>query len=102
VWRHELMNEPGPCVLFATPAMLHGGTSLRVFKQWAPLKENLILLPGYCTAGTVGNMLMAGMKKGAGKVIEICEHEKVHVQCKVCTEHASDRVCRLINHRQMP
>jgi hypothetical protein len=37
----------GPCVLFATPGMLHGGTSLEVFKAWAPSDRNLVLLPSY-------------------------------------------------------
>jgi integrator complex subunit 11 len=37
----------GPCVLFATPGMLHGGTSLEVFKAWAPDPSNLVLLPSY-------------------------------------------------------
>lgn len=36
-----------PCVLFATPGMLHGGTSLEVFKAWAPEPKNLVLLPSY-------------------------------------------------------
>jgi hypothetical protein len=34
-------------VLFATPGMLHGGTSLEVFKAWAPDPRNLVLLPSY-------------------------------------------------------
>jgi Cft2 family RNA processing exonuclease len=84
LWKHDLMHQPGPCVLFATPAMLHGGTSLRVFKEWAPEKDNLVLLPGYCTAGTVGNMLMGGMKRGAGKSIQLDKDTQVHVRCKVC------------------
>jgi predicted metal-dependent RNase len=37
----------GPCVLFATPGMLQGGTSLEVFKAWAPDPQNLVLLPSY-------------------------------------------------------
>lgn len=34
-------------MLFATPGMLHGGTSLEVFKAWAPDPKNLVLLPSY-------------------------------------------------------
>lgn len=37
----------GACVLFATPGMLQGGTSLEVFKAWAPNAKNLVLLPSY-------------------------------------------------------
>ena len=39
--------EQGPCVLFATPGMLHGGTSLEAFKAWADNPLNLVILPGY-------------------------------------------------------
>ncbi|KAJ6324152.1 hypothetical protein OIU76_011448 [Salix suchowensis] len=56
----SLINAPGPCVLFATPGMISGGFSLEVFKQWAPCEMNLITLPGYCVAGTVGHKLMSG------------------------------------------
>jgi len=52
-------DMPGPCVLFATPGMLHGGQSLEVFRSWAPDPRNLIILPGYCVSGTVGAKLMA-------------------------------------------
>lgn len=52
-------DVPGPCVLFATPGMLHGGQSLEVFRAWAPDPRNLIILPGYCVSGTVGAKLMA-------------------------------------------
>jgi predicted metal-dependent RNase len=87
VWRRELVHAPGPCVLFATPAMMHGGTSLRVFKQWAPCKDNLVLLPSHCTEGTVGNKLMGGMKKNSGKIIELSKGETVEVRCQVLVLH---------------
>jgi hypothetical protein len=45
----DLLNlEPqGPCVLFATPGMLHGGASLEAFKAWAGSPLILVILPGY-------------------------------------------------------
>ena len=57
--------------------MLHGGQSLRVFKQWCHDPKNMILMPGwgsfcnwfstsnfrYCVAGTVGAKVINGMKK---------------------------------------
>ncbi|CAH9121956.1 unnamed protein product [Cuscuta epithymum] len=55
----SLVNASGPCVLFATPGMISGGFSLEVFKQWAPCEDNLITLPGYCVAGTIGHQLMS-------------------------------------------
>lgn len=58
----NLIDSPGPMVLFATPGMLHAGTSLEVFKKWAPNELNMCILPGYCVVGTVGNKLLAGHK----------------------------------------
>lgn len=42
----SMINDPGPCVLFATPGMISGGFSLEVFKSWAPSELNLVTLPG--------------------------------------------------------
>lgn len=42
-------DQPGPCVLFATPGMLHAGLSLEVFKKWATSDLNMCILPGYVT-----------------------------------------------------
>jgi Cft2 family RNA processing exonuclease len=38
-------------VLFASPGMLHAGTSLDVFKKWCHDPKNMIILPGYCVPG---------------------------------------------------
>lgn len=40
------IDAPGPCVLFATPGMLSGGLSLEVFRHWAPLELNMVVVPG--------------------------------------------------------
>eukprot|EP00041_Stephanoeca_diplocostata_P036743 m.1352848 g.1352848 ORF g.1352848 m.1352848 type:complete len:511 (-) comp24927_c0_seq10:98-1630(-) len=56
------VDNPGPQVLFATPGMLHAGLSLFVFKKWAPDPKNMVILPGYCVAGTVGSKVLAGHK----------------------------------------
>lgn len=45
-------DQPGPMVLFATPGMLHAGTSLDMFKKWAPHDKNLVVIPGYCVRDT--------------------------------------------------
>lgn len=45
-------SQPGPMVLFASPGMLHAGTSLEVFKKWCGDPKNLVILPGYCVNGT--------------------------------------------------
>jgi len=79
-------DNPGPMVLFASPGMLHAGssraphaatqraradtvrksragTSLDVFKKWAGDERNMVIMPGYCVAGTVGAKVLAGQKQ---------------------------------------
>ncbi|KAF7133503.1 hypothetical protein RHSIM_Rhsim09G0089400 [Rhododendron simsii] len=75
----SLINAPGPCVLFATPGMISGGFSLQVFKQWAPYEENLVTLPGYCVAGTIGNRLMSGKPTK----IDVDENTVIDVRCQI-------------------
>ena len=61
-FERSFMDLPGPMVLFASPGMLHSGTSLEVFKKWAPDPLNTVIMPGYCVAGTVGARIIAGAK----------------------------------------
>ena len=62
-WKPEYADEPGPKVLFASPGMLHAGTSLQVFTKWCHDPLNTIIMPGYCVAGTVGAKVLAGQKE---------------------------------------
>jgi integrator complex subunit 11 len=57
------IDKPGPMVVFATPGMLHAGLSLQIFKKWAPFEQNMIIIPGYCVAGTVGHKILNGQRK---------------------------------------
>ncbi|KAH3817295.1 hypothetical protein DPMN_118828 [Dreissena polymorpha] len=72
------IENPGPMVVFATPGMLHAGLSLQVFKKWAPSEQNMVIMPGYCVAGTVGHKVLNGAKK-----IEIENKQFVEVKLKV-------------------
>ncbi|KAJ4961874.1 hypothetical protein NE237_021784 [Protea cynaroides] len=75
----SFINAPGPCVLFATPGMISGGFSLEVFKRWAPSEMNLIALPGYCVAGTVGHKLMSGKPTK----IDLDKDTQIDVRCQI-------------------
>ncbi|KAI0516254.1 hypothetical protein KFK09_008926 [Dendrobium nobile] len=75
----SLVNAPGPCILFATPGMISGGFSLEVFKQWAPSEKNLVTLPGYCVAGTVGHKLMSGKPTR----IDLDKDTCIDVRCQI-------------------
>ncbi|XP_071116237.1 integrator complex subunit 11-like [Haliotis cracherodii] len=57
------IENPGPMVVFATPGMLHAGLSLQVFKKWAPNENNMVIMPGYCVAGTVGHKILNGVRR---------------------------------------
>lgn len=73
----SLMKANMPMVIFATPGMLHGGLSLNIFKEVAPDRRNCVIIPGYCSVGTVGYKLLKGEK-----CIEI-DSTKVEVKCEV-------------------
>ncbi|CAE7884404.1 INTS11, partial [Symbiodinium sp. KB8] len=59
----ELLALSGPAVALAGSAMLDFGPSQELFKSWAPEKQNLIVIPGYCLPGTVGNLVQAKERK---------------------------------------
>lgn len=52
-----------PCVIFSSPAMLHSGHSLRIFKNICEDPKNLVILPGYCVRGTVGEKVLSGARE---------------------------------------
>ena len=90
-------DQPGPMVLFATPGMLHAGTcppifviilmrgigtSYEVFKKWAGNEKNMLIMPGYCVAGTLGAKVLAGQKQ-----IEV--DRKTTIDVKIQVKHLS-------------
>jgi len=74
----SFIDNPGPMVVFATPGMLHGGLSLEIFKRWCTKEKNMIIMPGYCVAGTVGNKILSGMKK-----IDISPNMTVEIKMQI-------------------
>ncbi|KAI4297066.1 hypothetical protein L6164_036974 [Bauhinia variegata] len=78
-FERSMIDAPGPCVLFATPGMISGGFSLEVFKHWAPSEKNLVTLPGYCVAGTIGHKLMSGKVTK----IDLDQDTQIDVRCQV-------------------
>merc|ERR1719492_752524 len=81
------IDNPGPMVVFATPGMLHAGLSLTIFKRWCGEERNMIIMPGYCVAGTVGHKILNGQKRlelEKGQVTEV----KMSVQYMSFSAHA--------------
>lgn len=72
------IDNPGPMVVFATPGMLHAGLSLQIFKKWAPSPQNIVIMPGYCVAGTVGQRILSGARR-----IEFENKQVIEVNMKV-------------------
>ncbi|CAF1020917.1 unnamed protein product [Adineta steineri] len=71
-WDRSYVEQPGAMIVFASPGMLHAGYSLHLFKKWAPDEKNMIIIPGYCVANTVGSKLLLGQRRFMfdGKEIE--------------------------------
>ena len=61
-FERSFANLPGPMLVFSTPGMLHSGTSLELFKKWCSDPLNMLIVPGYCVAGTIGAKVLAGQK----------------------------------------
>eukprot|EP00127_Corallochytrium_limacisporum_P001417 Clim_evm39s55 gene=Clim_evmTU39s55 len=56
------MELKGPAVIFAAPGMLTAGTSLAIFAEIAEDERNMVVIPGYCVAHTVGAKLLQGQR----------------------------------------
>ncbi|KAI5189633.1 integrator complex subunit 11 [Nematocida minor] len=56
-------NLDEPMVLFSSPGMLHSGPSLSIFKKWCGDPKNMVIFPGYCVRGTIGEKVLNGAKK---------------------------------------
>ena len=65
-----------PMVVLSTPGMLQGGRSQKLLKLWCGDPRNLVLLPGYCSAGSVGFRLQRG-----ARMINL-DGVKYNVRCK--------------------
>ncbi|CAH8498180.1 unnamed protein product [Schistosoma turkestanicum] len=75
------VDNPGPMVVFATPGMLHAGQSLHIFRKWASDERNMVVIPGYCVAGTVGYKILNGVRR--------LEFDKQVLEVKMSVEYLS-------------
>ncbi len=92
-----VLKSNSPMVIFATPGMLHGGISLSIFKEIAGDPKNMVIIPGYCTQGTVGNKILSGER-----LVEI-DKSTIEVRCDVeymsFSAHADAKgILQLIKH----
>uniref|UniRef100_A0A0K0EME7 Beta-Casp domain-containing protein n=1 Tax=Strongyloides stercoralis TaxID=6248 RepID=A0A0K0EME7_STRER len=54
----DAINEKGPCVVLASPAMLQSGMSRELFERWCTDSKNCIVLAGYSVEGTLAKHLL--------------------------------------------
>ncbi|GAB6022933.1 Integrator complex subunit 11 [Chamberlinius hualienensis] len=92
------IDNPGAMVVFATPGMLHAGLSLQIFKKWAPHENNMVIMPGYCVAGTIGHKVLNGAKKVELENRQVVD-VKLSVQYMSFSAHADAKgIMQLIRH----
>jgi len=92
------IDNPGPMVVFATPGMLHAGLSLQIFKRWAPDEKNMVIMPGYCVAGTVGHRILNGAKRVEMENKQVIE-VRMAVEYMSFSAHADAKgIMQLISH----
>ena len=75
-----------PCVVFASPSMLEGGSSLEVFNEIVNDENSMVLLTGYCFKGTVGNKLIMFNSKRTRKgdrVVQLGHGRTCQVKCQI-------------------
>lgn len=84
----NMIDNPGPCVLFSSPGMLHAGMSLEVFKRWAGNEKNMVIIPGYCVEGTVGNRVLKIQETG-NPIIELDKKAKTFLEVKCQIKYIS-------------
>ncbi|OIR57531.1 MAG: Integrator complex subunit 11 [Amphiamblys sp. WSBS2006] len=77
-FRAEYLQQPGPMVIFSSPGSLSGGTSLEIFKELAPHKENKVIIPGYCK----NNLLDKKILEGGEQDLKV-GNEKISVKLQV-------------------
>lgn len=93
------IQNPGPMVVLATPGMLHGGLSLQIFEEWCPNELNMIIMPGYCTAGTIGHKILNGTRKIDFKKGKPPVEVKMSVQYMSFSAHADAKgIMQLISY----
>ncbi len=70
---------------------------MQVFKEWCTDEKNLLIIPGYCVPGTLGNKLLSGVKSLTidGKLYDI----KMKIRNMSFSAHADAKgIMQLVKH----
>ena len=63
IFHKQQLDEQGPCVLLASPAMCQAGNSLEALRRWAGNSNDLVLFTSHQIKGTLGHALLNGAKQ---------------------------------------
>ena len=79
----ESDSIPNKCVIFASPAMIEGGSSMKLFKHICTDPSNLVVVTGYCSKGTIGNSVILFASKLGMKNKSVYDGStKISVECE--------------------
>ena len=77
----QLLAEPHPCVVMASPGMLQSGFSRQLLEAWCEDSRNAVLLTGYSVEGTMAKLLQTDPthidSKSGGRLARRCRIEAV-------------------------
>lgn len=77
-------GEPVPdqAVVFASPAMIEGGSSLKLFMSMCEDERNLVIITGYCNKETVGNsVILFASRNVADRRVNV-HGKEVRINCE--------------------
>ena len=63
IFHKQQLDQQGPCVLLASPAMCQAGNSLEALRRWAGNSNDLVLFTSHQIKGTLGHALLNGAKQ---------------------------------------
>jgi cleavage and polyadenylation specificity factor subunit 3 len=58
-------KDGGPCVMLASPGLLHAGPSRMLLEKWAPESKNGLILTGYSTSGSMARVRVSRFARSA-------------------------------------
>ncbi|KDN52594.1 Endoribonuclease YSH1 [Tilletiaria anomala UBC 951] len=54
----DKFEDKGPCVMMASPGLMHSGVSRELLERWAPDRKNAVIITGYSVEGTLARTIL--------------------------------------------
>eukprot|EP01067_Filipodium_phascolosomae_P004885 Filipodium_phascolosomae@DN2867_c0_g1_i1.p1 len=97
----QLVDQVGPCVVMAAPAMLQSGLSRDLLELWAPDPANCVIITGYSVRSTLAyEMVNSSVTKfqrseGSGDVELKCEVLCISFSAHADYQQNQDFICKV-------